>query len=125
MPPVLWLSIFSVLPLLVGTDSDKPRPPSLGIFMDFDRAPGDESVRAMEGEVNQLLQRSGVSVDWRLARENRGAEPYRGLVVLKFKGMCRAGSRSEIGATSGDAEMLAATRVDHGHVMPYSEVECD
>ena len=130
MFPAVLGSVFSLLPILLGMHSDQAdggKPASLGIFMDFESTPGEESVRAMEREVNQILESSGMLLDWRLARENRGTEPFRELVVLKFKGVCTAGLLSDPGGRlgSGESEVLASTKVDHGRVLPYSEVECD
>ena len=96
--------------------------------MDFDSAPGAASLEVMKSEVGDLLKASGVSLDWRLARENRGSDSFAGLVVLKFHGSCRADFRQEPHTdfgSSGETHPLGVTKVVDGRVLPYSEVECD
>jgi hypothetical protein len=106
-----------------------PTPPrAIGIFMDFESTPGRESVGAMEHEVDDLLKSSGVSLAWRLTKDNRGDQPFAGLVILKFKGTCRSEGTypaSNPFGSIGSVETLGSTKVNHGHVLPYTEVECD
>jgi len=105
--------------------------PSVGVFMDFDRdsAPGADSLEVMKKEVEELLKPSGVSLNWRLAKENNGNQAFAGLVVVKFKGKCRVeGWNSPQGTdfgSLGEVTRLGATQVSGGKVLPYSEVECD
>ncbi|HUK16983.1 MAG TPA: hypothetical protein VLW65_11250 [Bryobacteraceae bacterium] len=124
MPRIfLWAAcaVFSVLPL----PAQQPR---VGIFMDFERVPGPAAVAAMEQEVNQLLKPAGITLDWRLAKENRGNLSFASLVVLRFKGSCKVeplpGSAGDFGSF-GETHALASTTVSGGRVLPFSEVECD
>ena len=131
MPQVFLLAACAALLPLSGLAQApaKPESPrSIGVFMDFESAPGAASVEIMKREVESLLKPSGVSLAWRLVRDNHGNEPFAGLVVLKFKGQCKAeGAYSVTDAfgSAGESETLASTKVDHGRVLPYSEVECD
>ncbi|HTS26096.1 MAG TPA: hypothetical protein VMH81_09480 [Bryobacteraceae bacterium] len=133
MPQVfVWAAIAAITVLFLKPQSpaDVPKAPSVGIYMDFETAPSEESVQVMEKEVSQILQASGVSLDWRSLKDNHGSEPFAGLVVLKFKGACRAGGLYPILNDAGSidnaaSEELGSTRVDRGHVLPYTEVECD
>lgn len=96
--------------------------------MEFDSTPGAASVEVMKKEVDDLLKPAGLSLDWRLIKENHGNEPFAGLVVLKFKGECKAEAAYDLPSnfgTAGEDETLGSTKVDHGRVLPYSEVECD
>jgi len=96
--------------------------------MQFDAAPATALLNTMETEVRELLKASGVSLDWRLASRNQGREAFSRLVVLKFKGSCRAepGSAGDTDFGSlGSANALGYTRVSHGEVLPFSEVRCD
>ena len=129
MPRVLHLPLFiafSALPALLCAET----PPALGVgvFVDFDSAPGSASIQIMKDEVEKLLRPSGISLDWRLTKQNRGTETFPRLVVLQFRGRCRADLSSqppEDSATLGEARTLASTRVAAGRVLPYGEVECD
>jgi hypothetical protein len=119
-----------LLPLLAPAQAPpKSAPlPSVGVFMIFESVPGTASVDLMKTEVNQLLQPAGLALDWRLASENRGDQPFAGLVVLKFKGSCKAEGLplpySDFG-TIGETHELGTTTVADGRVMPYAEVRCD
>src|SRR5436309_9409412 len=64
--------------------------PAVGVFLDFDSVPGAASVEVMKKEVDSLLK--GVSLNWRMLKENHGDELFSGLVVLKFKGTCKVES---------------------------------
>ncbi|MBZ5585739.1 MAG: hypothetical protein LAQ30_26800 [Acidobacteriia bacterium] len=129
MPRVLHLPLFiafSAWPALLCAET----PPALGVgvFVDFDSAPGSASIQIMKDEVEKLLRPSGISLDWRLTKQNRGTETFPRLVVLQFRGRCRADLLSqppEDSATLGEARTLASTRVAAGRVLPYGEVECD
>lgn len=100
--------------------------PNIGIFMQFDAAPGAASVAAMEKEVAQLFQPSGLALSWRLTGDARNGEAFYRLAVVRFKGRCSAEiSPSASQALPGEVRPLGATRVAEGHVLPYTEVRCD
>jgi len=96
--------------------------PSVGVFLDFDSAPGAASVEVMKKEVDKLLK--GVSLNWRLVSENHGNEPFAGLVVVKFKGQCKVEPWPQTAPAPG-TRTLGATKVANGTVLPFSEVQCD
>ncbi len=96
---------------------------NVGVFLHFDSAPNRAAIEVMKHEVDELLRPSGVSLNWRLAAENRGTETFANLVLLKFQGKCRADSRT--GVPSGRVRTLGTTRVADGQVLPFSEVRCD
>jgi hypothetical protein len=101
---------------------------SVAVFMDFDSQPAAVPLAVMEKEAGDLMKSAGISLDWRLVRQNHGAEAFAGLVVLKFKGQCRVDTRSKAVSdfgSIGQVETLGITRVDRGHVLPYTEVQCD
>jgi hypothetical protein len=96
--------------------------------MDFDSKPAAVPLAVMEKEAGDLLKSAGVSLDWRLLRQNHGVDSFAGLVVLKFRGECRVDTWSKLASdfgSIGEVETLGATRVDRGHVLPYTEVQCD
>lgn len=100
----------------------------VGVFMQFDSLPGAAAVAAIEHEADELLKPSGIAIDWRYLRDNRGDQSFAGLVVIKFKGSCKAGwvpaGTGDFGSI-GETYTLAFTRVSSGRVLPFSEVECD
>jgi hypothetical protein len=124
MARVLVLAAGAAFSALLAQCQAPPFHPSVGVFLDFDSAPGKMSVEVMKKEVDALLKPSGISLDWRLAGENHGDESFAGLVVLKFKGKCKVeGWNGE--AVPGQTSTLGATQVSHGRVLPFSEVKCD
>jgi hypothetical protein len=91
--------------------------------LDFDSVPGAAAVEVMKKEVDSLLK--GVSLNWRMVKENHGDEPFSGLVVLKFKGRCKAEPWAQQPNPSGGSWTMGTTRVVNGQVLPFSEVRCD
>ncbi len=138
MARVLQLAAGAALSALLAfaqkpPDSQDPKPPaskgkpSVGVFLDFDTAPGTVPMEMMKKEVDQILQPAGVALDWRLTSENHGDQAFSGLVVLRFKGKCQIESWGESGSEPkpGETMILGATKVVNGRVLPFTEVECD
>jgi len=124
MARVFVLAAGAALSALLGQCQTPLVHPSVGVFLDFDSAPGKLSLAVMKKEVDALLRPSGVSLDWRLAEENHGDESFAGLVVLKFKGKCKVESWNPA-SVPGQATTLGTTAVSNGHILPFSEVKCD
>jgi hypothetical protein len=59
-----------------------------------------------------------------MVSENHGDEPFAGLVVLRFKGKCKAEPWGQPSPIAG-SRSLGSTQVVNGRVTPFSEVECD
>jgi hypothetical protein len=119
------LFLFAVAALLAQAQDGSH---TVGVFLSFESLPAAAPLRIMEEKVQELLEPSGLSLDFRLASANHGTEPFHDLVVLTFKGACRsdaaAPAHRDFGSL-GEARALAATRVSHGHVLPFGEVRCD
>ena len=117
------ISILTVSVACAQNGENPSNSPTLAVYMDFDTAPVGNSLEVMQREVDKLLKPAGVTVNWRLVRENRGDETHSRLVVLKFIGACRADwsvqTHGDDGAAVGD------TQVAEGRVLPFSEVRCD
>jgi hypothetical protein len=109
--------------LVVFVASGQSPVPQLGIFMDFEAAPGNSALAVTEREVDALLKPAGIAVNWRLTRENRGDELFARLVVFKFKGTCHADREN----TEPPLEKLFLGRTEGGRRAhcPFSEVSCD
>ena len=134
-PLILLVALFLPGALAMGdsppddkTGEKEALTPSVGVFLDFDFRPGNSSVEIMKKEVDDLLKPSGIHLDWRLTGDNSGKETFSGVVVVKFKGRCRAESwnqsASDFGSV-GETVRLGATEVKDGRVLPFTEVECD
>lgn len=109
------------------TPPAKPAAPLVGVYMDFDHAPQRVPVEVMKRAVEGLLKPAGIRLAWRSVSDNLGKEAFPQLAVLKFKGRCEGiapGPGSDFG-TLGEVDSLASTAVSGGHVLPYTQVECD
>ena len=100
------------------------KPPSIGVFIDFDAAPSPASIAAMKKEAGAIMHSAGYSLDWRSLRQNHGVESFSNVVVVKFRGRCRL-EFPQPDPADRDTVTLASTQVSDGHVLPYSEVRCD
>src|SRR5215471_14061421 len=120
MPRFVQVAALGLTALFAQAES---APPTVAVFMHFDREPAGPSVDAMEREVDDLLRPSGIVVNWRLTNQAAG-ETYDGLVVLEFTGVCRA-DPSTAAASEGESLALGSTRIRQGRVLPFSEIRCD
>jgi hypothetical protein len=101
--------------------------PAVAVFMDFDSTPGDASVAVMKHEAEALLKASGVALKWQMLDSSRGTKPSPGLVVVRFRGRCRVEAWPQPGEDEAPVgtHTLGFTHVSNGHVLPFSEIECD
>lgn len=119
---------YCMCPVLFAWGQASELSPPVAVFMDFDSRPGAASLEIMKQEVGELFKPAGVTLDWRLSRENDGTEAFANVVVVKFKGRCQAEFAPQHGTdfgTLGETYALGMTKVAHGHVLPFTEVECD
>ncbi len=126
MQKVLLFTAFGIL--LPATPALCQPAAPIAVFMRFDAVPGTAAVASMKREVEKLLRPAGVTLAWQMESENRGDLSFADLVVLRFKGKCRAeGWRWAVSnlAIPGESTALGVTRVSRGRVLPYSEIECD
>jgi hypothetical protein len=101
-------------------------PSPIAVFMDFKSEPSPEAVSQMEREILTIMRPSGLNFDWRMMNDRRTGESFRDLVVFTFKGHCQTlgPTYDELGPIS-ERQPLAFTQISDGHVLPYSDVECD
>src|SRR5215469_9156489 len=91
---VQWAACATVSALIARAQlpREKPAPPLIGVYLDFESTPESVSVAVMKRAVESLLKPAGVQVAWRSVRENSGREAFSGLAVLKFRGRCEVGA---------------------------------
>ena len=108
-------SIFAAAPVA--------RPASdVTVILDVKGTYSDLAFREMRREATQIIQASGLRLDWRMRSDAQNAT-FSDLVVMTFRGACSfdAGSMpiyDELGP-------LAITRTANGEVQPFGEVNCD
>jgi hypothetical protein len=117
---MLWLVLLAAS---VAAIPPKLRHASIGVFIVFDAAPSARSVAEMKNEAAKLLGSAGYEVDWRTLSQNHGNESFANVMLVKFHGKCRL-EYPVSGVPEGDIT-LASTKVEAGHVLPFSDVQCD
>jgi hypothetical protein len=124
---ILVCSFVPALFAAVDVPTEPSPQPAIAVFMDFDSKPEDASIEVMKKEADDLLKSSGIALDWKMLSSNHGTESFPGLVVVKFRGRCRVEAWPQPGEDEAPAgtQTLGFTRVTDGHVLPFSEVECD
>jgi hypothetical protein len=123
------LFLYPAVPSLLAAQeaTDGASHPAVAVFLDFDSKPGDNSVAAMKKEAEGLLKASGVALHWQMLNESRGANPSPGLVVMRFRGRCSVEAWPQPGEDEAPigTHALGVTHVSGGHILPFSEIECD
>jgi hypothetical protein len=124
------LAAWATVPALFAAGDAVPGPaihPAVSVFMDFDSMPVETSFRAMKKEIEGLLKSSGLKLDWRVSSENQVTGPSTAFVVVRFRGRCRLEAWPQPGEDDPPvgAQRLGFTHVANGHVLPFSEIECD
>ena len=102
--------------------------PTIGIFMQFDSTPSPVSFAEMKKEVAHIMDETGLRLNWRFVKDNRGREGFSDLIVVRFKGKCEVdapSARATSFAPFSEVVTLASTQVSDGRVLPFTEVECD
>jgi hypothetical protein len=113
-----------ILVVFAAAAFGQPPNSTIGVFMDFDALPAPVTLKVMEDEVSAIMKPTGLKVDWRWLKDNRGEAPFAGLVVVRFKGKCRVPRWGEESAPAGDVT-LGLSVVSEGRVLPFTEVECE
>jgi hypothetical protein len=93
--------------------------------MDFDAPPAAVALDSMKREVETIMKSTGLVMDWRSLKDNRGGEAFSGLVVLRFRGRCQAQPWDGAGEQPAGVVTLGATQVSDGRILPFTEVECE
>lgn len=94
----------------------------LTLVVQYENQPPAESLVEMRRELNTLLQKSSIQVEWRLREEMKEGTEVSDLVLVKFRGNCRMQTEPVLLDERGP---LAFTHTTDGEVLPFSEVLCD
>jgi hypothetical protein len=126
MKPVLVFALLSAAAAYGEEFRRAQSVPTIAVFLSFDNPPSELSVEAMKQEADDVLRTAGLALDWRLLEQNRGDEPADEIAVLTFKGNCQPESTlPHYNAPPVGRIVLPSTKISGGHVLPFSEVECD
>jgi hypothetical protein len=92
----------------------------LALLTDFERPASSRAVTAMHDEVSRIMGPLGWKLEWHALAEAPAALPR--FVILSFKGVCRVQSGFSM---DDESSALGTTQANHGHILPFSSVECD
>ena len=107
---------------LARAGSSDPRPvPDVTVIVDVKGTYSETAFREMRREAGQIIESSGVRLDWRTRAESQNAT-FNDLVVMTFRGSCAFDPTSPAYDEPGP---LAVTRTANGEVQPFGEVNCD
>jgi hypothetical protein len=96
-------------------------PADVTVIVDVKGTYSPVSFGEMRREAAQIIQASGVRLDWRLRSESMNAT-FNDLVVMTFNGSCSFDPAPPLYDELGP---LAVTRTANGEVQPFGEVNCD
>jgi hypothetical protein len=114
----LWLAS---LALTSGAPPITVSPADTTVILDVKGTYSPVSFSEMRREASQIIQVSGVRLDWRLRSESTN-ETFNDLVVMAFTGSCSFEPAPPLYDELGP---LAVTRTANGEVQPFGEVNCD
>lgn len=118
---MLWLMMLAAS---IAANPLAFKTPAIGVFIDFDATPSARSVDVMKEEAGKIMRSAGYRLDWRALSQNQGKEAFSRVVVVKFHGKCRL--EYPFHEMDPDETLtLASTEVQGGHVLPFSDVQCD
>jgi hypothetical protein len=117
---MVWLTVLAASLAVIVSGHKHP---AIGVYIDFDAVPSQRSVEEMKREAGKIMDSAGYMLDWRALKQNQGKEAFSNVVVVKFHGKCRL--EYPLPVASEEEVTLASTLVDRGHVLPFSDVQCD
>jgi mono/diheme cytochrome c family protein len=116
---VCWLALAATLAF--GQPGANPAV-SFGLYTGFDREPSPPMLDSLKRELALLMSPVGLSVEWRSLAAPRDGKASQQLAVVTFKGACDLSALIPQNSESG---ALGWTHATDGHVLPFSEVDCD
>ncbi len=122
MRPVYFCAFWlASLALTSGAAPIVVSPSDVTVILDIKGTYSQVSFNEMRREAAQIIQASGVRLDWRLRSESMNVT-FNDLVVMTFKGSCSFDPAPPLYDELGP---LAVTRTANGEVQPFGEVNCD
>src|SRR5271165_861344 len=94
---------------------------TLTLLVQFEGKHSQQSVDVMKQELQRLMK--DVEVDWKLLDQLHEGDSFDDLVVVKFKGVCQMETIDP--RLFDERGPLAYTYTSDGHVLPFSDVECE
>jgi hypothetical protein len=93
------------------------------LILQFEGQHSESSVNEMKRELQNLMRRSGIELNWRSLDDISASESFPSVVIVTFHGTCAM--RPFAPALPSDPVALAYTHISDGAVIPFADVECD
>jgi hypothetical protein len=118
--------IFAAVTLASSASASNPPPARttgpVTILLGFDQEHSQLSIEEMKRELTAIMKEAGLKFQFRMLRDVNTGDSFDDLVVVKFRGKCRMDFSPQLFDERGP---LAFTHSSDGHILPFSEVECD
>ena len=101
---------------------DSPESALVTLFTTCEGPTSEKAFKEMREEVEESLEPAGITLAWRQLDLSQAIDPVESLVVVRFRGICRAEFPD---VRSGEQGPLGRTHVSEGEVLPFCEVNCD
>jgi hypothetical protein len=95
---------------------------NLTILLDFEKKPSGDTLGEMQREIRQLLAGTGVRLDLRMRSEVEANQDFEDVVLLRFRGSCRA---SDFAPLLDERGPFAWSHTSEGAILPFADVACD
>jgi len=95
---------------------------ALTIYTRFAHPPSSLSIGYMKAELDAIMLPFHLRFDWRSLEHANGHEVVAEVVVVGFKGACRADTMSPWASPAGS---LGLTHIADGEILPFTDVDCD
>ena len=109
---------FAIQPCGIGGESSIPAV----LFTRFRVEPSAAVVESIREELAAIMSPIGFQLDWMPISSGHVCAATAEVVVVTFKGHCEFAAS---GAAFHDPSVLGLTHVSDGHIIPFSEVDCD
>lgn len=119
---LLSLAAFAVYGLASNPSSPARAGAPVTVLLQFEQEHSDLSVQEMKKELAAIMVEAGLKFDFRLLRDVTTGDSFNDLVVIRFRGTCRMDIQPVLLDERGP---LAFTHSSDGHILPFTEVECD
>jgi hypothetical protein len=120
-PVLICVFLTACLVFTMAANATHSIPPGLTVILDFKGAHSDPSIREMERESGNILNTTGLKLDWRLRNQTAG-QAYPDLVVMTFNGVCKFDPAPRNYDQLGP---LASTKTTDHKIQSFGEVDCD
>ena len=118
---VMFGLAIGVLPV-AGAPGGAVAAPTIALYTQFEQAPPQPVMEALQEEVAAIMSPIGLRFEWRSLRTAKGNEVFAELAVVTVTGRCDAGG---LGLRSKIEGALGFTHISDGQILPFTELNCD